>query len=97
MRNTEPSSFSFNRRQFLRSVSAGTALFYIAPGAALKGAPRLSANEKINVTGIGVGSQGGSDSPTLRMGLGRCDRPGAHRPCLLRCFQKRILPDPQPR
>src|SRR5712671_1735553 len=61
MRKTEPSSFSFNRRQFLRSVTAGTALFYIAP-AAIEGAPRLSANEKINVAGIGVGSQGGSDT-----------------------------------
>src|SRR5205807_6532105 len=40
---------------------AGAALFYIAPGTTLKAAQRLSANEKVNVAGIGIGSRGGAD------------------------------------
>src|SRR3989442_2263098 len=60
MRKSE--SPSFNRRQFLRGACAGTALFYIAPGTLLEAAPGVSANEKVNVAGIGVGSQGGSDT-----------------------------------
>src|SRR5213082_505433 len=61
MRKTEPASFTLNRRQFIRGVTAGAALFYIAPGKAVKGAPRVSANEKINIAGIGIGSRGGAD------------------------------------
>jgi predicted dehydrogenase len=53
-------SSGINRRQFLRSTSAGVALFNILPGTLL-GAERISVNEKVNVAGIGVGSQGGSD------------------------------------
>ena len=56
-----PKSIAINRRQFLRGASAGVALFQILPGTALQGAERLSANEKVNVAGIGVGSQGGAD------------------------------------
>src|SRR5262245_57113959 len=55
-------STSFNRRQFLRRTGAGMALFYLAPRCALPAAPRRAANDKINVAGIGVGSQGGSDT-----------------------------------
>jgi len=61
MRKPEPSSFNHNRRQFLRRAGAGAALFYIAPRSLLNAEPRVSANEKANVAGIGVGSQGGSD------------------------------------
>src|ERR1044071_5079727 len=52
---------NFTRRQFLSHAAAGAALFYIAPRNLLDAAPRISANEKVNVAGIGVGSQGGSD------------------------------------
>ncbi len=55
-----PKSSVLNRRQFLGTASAGVALFGIAPSRVL-GAPRVSANEKVNVAGIGVGSQGGAD------------------------------------
>jgi predicted dehydrogenase len=43
---------------------AGTvgALFYITPRILVEGAPRHSANDKVNVAGIGVGGQGGSDT-----------------------------------
>jgi predicted dehydrogenase len=60
-----PESSTFNRRQFLRGAIAGTALFYIAPGTVLKAAQRVSANEKINIAGIGVGSQGGGDTDAV--------------------------------
>lgn len=49
-----------NRRHFLGTAGASLALFGIAPSRVL-GAPRISANEKVNVAGIGVGSQGGAD------------------------------------
>src|SRR5438552_964411 len=61
MRKTELASFTLTRRQFLHGAGAGAALFYIAPGSVVKGAARVSANEKINVAGIGVGSRGGAD------------------------------------
>ena len=58
MHKPDTSALKLNRRQFLRGVSAGAALFYIAPRNALKAAQRVSANEKISVAGIGVGSRG---------------------------------------
>ena len=50
-----------NRRQFLCATSAGVAAFHLLPGSVVQGAERLAANEKLNVAGIGIGSQGGSD------------------------------------
>ena len=50
-----------NRRQFLRSASAGVALFHILPGRVMAGVKTLSPNEKLNVAGIGIGGQGGGD------------------------------------
>ncbi len=50
-----------NRRQFLLGAGAGVALFQILPAPILRGAERVSANEKVNVAGIGIGSQGGAD------------------------------------
>src|SRR2546422_2759171 len=61
MMKTETPSLKFNRRQFLRRTGAGAALFYITPRNLLNAAPRVSASDKVNVAGIGVGSQGGSD------------------------------------
>ena len=49
-----------NRREFLRAGTAGVALFELVPGAVL-GAGNASANAKLNIAGIGVGSQGGGD------------------------------------
>ena len=50
-----------NRRQFLHRAGVGVALFNILPGNALNGAEPLSPNAKLNIAGIGIGSQGGSD------------------------------------
>jgi predicted dehydrogenase len=50
-----------NRRQFFHRAGSGVALFNILPGNLLYGAQALSPNEKLNVAGIGIGSQGGSD------------------------------------
>ena len=50
-----------NRRQFLRSASAGVALFHILPGRVMAGVKTLSPNEKLNVAGIGIGGQGGGN------------------------------------
>src|SRR5437773_10050220 len=53
--------FRVSRRQFLYSAGAGVALFNILPGSLARGAERLSANDKLNVAGIGIGSRGGAD------------------------------------
>jgi predicted dehydrogenase len=55
------SSTGIRRRQFLRRAGAGVVLLRVLPGAAAHAAGRLSPNDKINVAGIGVGSQGGGD------------------------------------
>src|SRR5436309_8003819 len=56
-----PKSSTINRRQFLRDASLGVAIFQIGPSGLLSGAELSSPNEKVNVAGIGIGSQGGSD------------------------------------
>src|SRR2546425_8066294 len=61
MHKHDTSALKLKRRQFLGGVGAGAALFYIAARNALKAAHRVSANEKISVAGIGVGSCGGAD------------------------------------
>lgn len=50
-----------NRRKFLQGASASVALINLVPSNMLNGAERLSANDKINIAGIGIGSQGGAD------------------------------------
>ncbi len=50
-----------NRRRFLYGVGASAAVFNILPGSLLRGAEKISANEKVNVAGIGIGSRGGGD------------------------------------
>jgi predicted dehydrogenase len=49
------------RRRFLHAAGAGVALFNILPGTLMRGAEKLSQNDKVNVAAIGIGSQGGSD------------------------------------
>ncbi len=50
-----------NRRQFLCGASAGVAVFHILPGRVMAQVQGLSPNQKLNVAGIGIGSQGGAD------------------------------------
>ena len=52
---------AISRRHFLYGSSLGLAAFQILPGGIRVGAQNVSANEKLNVAGIGIGSQGGSD------------------------------------
>lgn len=56
-----PKISQINRRQFLCRTSAGMVVFPFLTGNVLPGAERMAANEKLNVAGIGIGSQGGSD------------------------------------
>jgi predicted dehydrogenase len=49
------------RRQFLRGTGMGVALFQILPGGVFAAGQPNSPNGKVNVAGIGIGSQGGSD------------------------------------
>jgi predicted dehydrogenase len=59
----KPQSSRIHRRQFIQRAGAGVALFNILPGRLVSGAdgPGPSAGAKINVAGIGIGSQGGRD------------------------------------
>jgi len=50
-----------NRRQFLCGISLGVAAFNVFPSSVLFGAEGVSPNNKLNIAGIGVGGQGGSD------------------------------------
>jgi len=56
-----PDSNLLNRRQFLSAASAGVAAFQLLPRSLVHGAERLAASDKLNVAGIGIGSQGGGD------------------------------------
>src|SRR6266581_8852276 len=58
---SHPKFSMINRRRFLRDASLGVAMFQVGPSGLLRGAEGLSPNEKVNVAGIGIGSQGGSD------------------------------------
>src|SRR5206468_1224675 len=49
------------RRQFLYCAGVGATAFQILPTQTLTGAEPVSANEKVNVAGIGIGSRGGAD------------------------------------
>ena len=50
----------FNRRQFLAGTAAATA-FTIIPRHVLGAPGQPSANEKLNIAGVGVGGMGGND------------------------------------
>jgi predicted dehydrogenase len=47
-----------NRRQFVRTATAGAALFTIVPRTALASADSPGANDRLNIAGVGVGGQG---------------------------------------
>ena len=54
------------RRQFMGGAAISTAAFMVVPGSVLglRGAP--SANEKLNLAGIGIGGQGASDLDQMK-------------------------------
>ena len=54
-------SKKIDRRQFIASAGFGAAALGVHSEGFLKGPKRLSANAKVNIAGIGIGSQGGSD------------------------------------
>ena len=52
---------SLTRRQFLRGTAFSAAAFMVVPGGVLGLRGADSANRKLNLAGIGIGGQGGSD------------------------------------
>lgn len=54
-------ALQLNRRQFLHRAGVSAALFQIVPSSVVTAAEGQSPNTKINVAGIGIGSQGGGD------------------------------------
>ena len=58
---TISSETKLTRRQFLSGTALSTATFMIVPGSVLGLRGATSANEKLNLAGIGIGGQGGAD------------------------------------
>jgi predicted dehydrogenase len=58
---TKPSVHKLPRRDFLRSAGFAVAAFNIVPGSVLGLRGQTAASEKLNIAGIGVAGQGGSD------------------------------------
>ena len=54
-------SSQINRRQFVKQAGLGAALFNILPSRMIDGAEAPAPGGKLNVAGIGIGSQGGRD------------------------------------
>ncbi len=50
-----------SRRSFIARATAGVAAFSIVPGSVLGLRGATSANNKLNLAGIGIGGQGGAD------------------------------------
>jgi len=69
-----------SRRQFLASTSLATGAFLIAPGGTLGLRAGTSANEKLNLAGIGIGGQGASDLSNMESEniVALCDVDQAH-------------------
>jgi predicted dehydrogenase len=61
----EEQSKQISRRDFMGAAAAVTA-FTIVPRSVLGGARNIPPSEKVNIAGIGVGGQGGSDIRSLR-------------------------------
>ena len=62
---TSPTGPALDRRTFLRTATGAAAAFTILPGRMRGGVRQLSANEKLNIAGIGVGAQGASNLANL--------------------------------
>jgi len=58
---TRPPASPLNRRQFIRHTAAATALIQVVPGSVLGLNGAVPPSERLNIAGIGVAGQGGSD------------------------------------
>ncbi len=63
-KRTNASNVTLSRRHFMGTAAAVAAFTYV-PRRVLGGAGQRSANERLNIAGIGVGGQGGSDINAL--------------------------------
>ncbi len=59
------SSLKFNRRRFLGGSAAAAATFMVVPSYVLGLQGQTSPNNKLNIAGIGIGGQGGSDLASI--------------------------------
>jgi predicted dehydrogenase len=63
---TEINESKLNRRDFLRGAAFSTTAFMVLPGGVLGLHGGTSANEKLNIAGIGIGGQGASDLENMQ-------------------------------
>lgn len=70
----------FTRRQFLGGMAVASAAFQVIPGSVLGLNGAASANEKLNIAGVGVGGQGGADLSNMESEnfVALCDVDWAH-------------------
>ena len=58
---TKPTHTKLSRRQFMGGAAIASAGFMVVPGRVLGLGAEKPPSEKLNIAGIGVGGQGGSD------------------------------------
>ncbi|MDO8545012.1 MAG: Gfo/Idh/MocA family oxidoreductase [Opitutaceae bacterium] len=65
MKTSASAKIPLTRRAFLRASTSAAAAFTILPGRMRGGVRQLSANDKLNIAGIGIGAQGSANIATL--------------------------------
>ncbi|MFO1499045.1 MAG: Gfo/Idh/MocA family oxidoreductase [Verrucomicrobiota bacterium] len=80
MKQTKLSRQAFSRRQFLGSATFATAALSIVPGSVLGLNGATPPSEKLNIAGVGIGGQGGSDINQMQSEniVALCDVDWAH-------------------
>ncbi|HEY0456766.1 MAG TPA: Gfo/Idh/MocA family oxidoreductase [Verrucomicrobiae bacterium] len=89
-RTRAQTSSLFSRRQFLVQAGAAAATFQILPGSVLGLNGATSANEKLNIAGIGMGGQGSHDIQQFKSEniVALCDVDHAHAAPVFKQFPK---------
>jgi predicted dehydrogenase len=78
----------FTRRQFMGGLAASSAAFMVVPSRVLGLGGSTSPNEKLNIAGIGIGGQGGSDINQMKSEniVALCDVDWAHAAGMFKQF-----------
>jgi predicted dehydrogenase len=88
MKTTNPNKPILSRRQFLSTAAAASAAFSLVPGSVLGLNGATAPSEKLNIAGVGVGGQGGSDINEMQSEniVALCDVDWAHASGIFKKF-----------
>jgi predicted dehydrogenase len=88
MNQTKARPGIFTRRQFMGGLAASSAAFMVVPSRVLGLGGSTSPNEKLNIAGIGIGGQGGSDINQMKSEniVALCDVDWAHAAGMFKQF-----------